>query len=295
MKWKNFKIGTKLGIAFGSIIILLLIIGGIYLFNIINIDKKTSSLSDDYLPMSIISNNISLSTQKVVLLQQNFSYTFEKKYIDESRKYLDSLKTYLKEAKDLTEKHSNLDLFKSTIENTDKSIADYESGISLIENKAANLNENKNRAEQLKSDFNNNSIKYLDLQRKLLNYEIFNAKPNWINERLNRILTFNESFNKALEGFNILLGINNIQEINNLSLAVNCFDDVETQLTKIQTVSRGEENKQVANIKDEIIETKILSNKNFENFNEIKKVTENNINLTNQLLDDYSSVARTKY
>ncbi len=86
MRWKNFKIATKLTLAFGTIILLLIFFGGISFLNFINIDEKASSLSDEYLPMSIVSNNITSSAGKVVLAQQNFSFTLDKNYLDEGRK-----------------------------------------------------------------------------------------------------------------------------------------------------------------------------------------------------------------
>src|SRR5271157_1573995 len=118
MKWKNFKIGTKLAIAFSSIILLLMLIGGLSLLNILNIGNRASDLSEEYLPMSIISNNISSSAQKIALSQQSYSFTFEKAYLDEGRKYLDSLKNYLRQAKEITSKYSNLGEFNAMVENT---------------------------------------------------------------------------------------------------------------------------------------------------------------------------------
>lgn len=230
MKWKNIKIGTKLTLAFGTIIILLLLIGGNSLLNTININEKASSLSDEYLPMSILSNNISSSVKKVIVSQQNFSYTLEKTYLDEDRNYLDSLKAYLRDAKRLTDKYISLSSFKIIVENTEKAVAEYESSLSVIENKATEIAESKKRAEQLKDEFNISSKKYLDLQKNIINYEITHeAKPYIINERLNRIVFFSVACNKATEAFNILLNVYSAQSSEKLPLAVSFFDEVSEQ------------------------------------------------------------------
>jgi len=292
MKWKNFKIATKLTLAFGTIILLLLLFGGISFFNFTNIDEKASSLSDEYLPMSAISSNITTTAGKIALAGQNYSFVLEKIYLDEGHKYLDSLKTYLKIAREMTENHLNLEAFKLVVENTEKAVSEYEINISTIESKTALLIQNRSKVEQLKTDFYNNSLKYLNLQKNLLNYEIANgAKPNWINERLNRLTTFNIISNKAVEAFVILINNYAVQSSEKLQTVIEYFNDVEKQLGNLQALSRGEENTQLGKVKNQIAETRNITNENLTNYIDIKNALLSNTNITNQTIADFQNVS----
>ena len=292
MKWKNLKIATKLTLAFGTIILLLILFGGISYFNFINIDEKASSLSDEYIPMSIISNNITSSAGKVVMAEQNFSATLEKNYLDEGQKYLDSLKTYLRTAREMTENHASLETFKSIVEKTEKTVADYEMNISTINSKASLIILNKSKAEQLKNDFYAESKKYVDLQKNIVTYEIANGtKPYVIGNQLNRITAFNIITNKAIEGFELLIDVYTIHLAEKLPVVLKYFNEVETQLTSLQASSRGEENIQLGKVKNKISESKTLTNENIASFNEIKNALSVDVNLSNQSIADFESVS----
>ena len=95
MSWKNLKIKTKLTLAFGSVLLLIVLISSFALYSFFEIEKKASTLNNETLPISIISNKISMSAFKITTLNQNFGYSLEKEYLDEDRKFLDSLKHYL--------------------------------------------------------------------------------------------------------------------------------------------------------------------------------------------------------
>jgi methyl-accepting chemotaxis protein len=292
MKWKNLKIATKLTIAFGTIILLLIFFGGISFFNFTNINEKASSLSDEYIPMFKISSNITSSASRIALDGQNFSSTFEKTYLDDGRKYLDSLKTYLRIAREMTENHVNIEAFKSVAENTEKAVMEYESNISTIENKAAIIIQNRAKAEQLKTDFYAESKRYLELQKNILNYEIASgSKPYWISARINRVTTFSIISNKAIEGFDILLSSFSAKTSEKLSQAIEYFNDVETQLGNLQTASAGAENIQLVKVKNQISESRNIANDNQTNFSDINNALSGNANLINQAITNYISVS----
>ncbi len=292
MKWKNFKIGTKLAIAFSSIILLLILIGGLSLLNILNIGNRASDLSEEYLPLSIISNNISASSQKIALTQQSYSFTFDKSYLDEGRKYIDSLKNYLSQAKEIIAKYSNLGNFNTMIENTEKTLVNYNSNITTIENKATKAEENKSKLELLKSEYSENSKKYNDLQRNLLIYEISNGSKQYLlKARLEKLDMFNSANNKAIEGFNLLINTNFVQSSDVMSKAISYFEEVEGQFDNMIAKSRGEQNTRMSVLKDKIAESKGIANENQSIYAEIRNISTNSSNISNQLSSQYGALS----
>jgi methyl-accepting chemotaxis protein len=291
MKWKNFKIGSKLGIAFGTIIILIFLIGGFSILNINRIGNKASDLSNDYLPMSALSNSIANSTQKIAVLNQKFAYTFEKSSLDEGRRYLDSLKLYMQKAKDFTEKNANLSIYKETISQSEATISEYEANTASIESLVTRSIDFRNRAERLRDDFINNCKKYIDLQKLMLNYELKNSKEtNLVNYRITKIDLVFDVQNKATEGFNILLNTTALS-VEKLTLSEQCFDDVEKKLDNLLVYTHGEENKQLTLAKSNINESKAIASSTKGTLNELTGQVEKSSTIISKFIADFNGIS----
>ena len=149
--------------------------------------------------MTIVSNNISATAEKIVLSQQGFSYSLDKKYIDECRMYLDSLKTYLQQAKMLTEKYSSLGIFKNMVQNTEKTLTEYEANISMVETNAAKANENNMHIAQLKDKFSEQIKKYLELQNAFWHTRFTNMVLTVNNSDVDEMKRINKHYEKIYE------------------------------------------------------------------------------------------------
>jgi methyl-accepting chemotaxis protein len=291
MKWKNFKIGSKLAIAFGTIIILIFLIGGFSILNINSIGNKASDLSNDYLPMSALSNSIANSTQKIAVLNQKFAYTFEKTSLDEGRRYLDSLKLYLQKAKDFTERNANLSVFKSTINESEATIREYETNTASIENLVGRTIDYKNSAQRLRSEFISNCKKYIDLQKVMLRYELKNIKENnTINYRFNKIELVIDVQNTAAEGFNILINTTALSA-EKLSLSGQYFEEVEKKLDNLLLYARGEENKHLTLAKNNINESKAIASSTNGTINELSGQVEKSSAIISKFIADFNSIS----
>jgi methyl-accepting chemotaxis protein len=292
MKWKNLKIGTKLSIAFGTVIVFTLIIGSFSLFNFFDIGKKATSLNNEYIPISIISNNISKSAYKVVSLQQSFNYTLDKSYLDEDKKYLDSLKKYLQQAKELTDKFANLNSFKNIVSNSEKNLSEYEQNLTLIDSKAVKASSNKSRIEIIQKEFEQSAQKYIELQSNFIGYDLKNSTGHFaIKGRMNKIELFNSVNYKAKEAFSYILNTNANSGLTSLQPAINNLNEAEILITKLSTLSGKLENEHLTNAKNNINEGKSIATENLSFSADLQKSAESSVTISTQLINDFNKIS----
>jgi methyl-accepting chemotaxis protein len=292
MRFKDYRIGSKLAIAFGSVIIFSLTAGVYALINMMQMGERSSDMSNNYLPLTTLSNQISSAAQSAVIAEQNYTFYLDNKYLEESQKQLDSLKFYLGQAKELVRKHSTLQQFDNVIQNSETSLNNYISGIADIHLKTVKASENKQKAQQLKNEFENTGNQYVNLQKRFFFYEVKNNTKNFnFNARFDKLSQYNSISNKALEGFNIIINSGVSNSVDELKLATTKFDESEILIDKLLLNSRGEETNIVKTARDQISNGKAICAENMLTYNDLSVAAANSKDITAKLIDDFKSVS----
>lgn len=156
MNWKNLKIGTKLAVSFGLIMLLFGILGLILIVSFYNINRKAAKLANESFPLTVVANKIAFSAQRAMYAQRAYRYTEEEKYLDEGRKHFDTLGFYLNQADDLIKKYPSLSKFGESVSKTRKALEEYQTllaeTVDLNRKKAANnatIAKDPSRAKEL--------------------------------------------------------------------------------------------------------------------------------------------------
>jgi len=141
-KWNDLKIGTKIGLGFGMLIFLAVIIGGISTISMSKIQDETNFLANESLPSVNESFRIDKDWREVLFFLQAYDYIRDPYYLDRADQYLtkytNSLEALIKIANN--SKKSTIAKDKLVILKT--SLADYRALINNykeIENKNQKL------------------------------------------------------------------------------------------------------------------------------------------------------------
>jgi methyl-accepting chemotaxis protein len=239
MKWRNLRIRTKLSLASGTVIILLLSIGAFALFNINSIGDSASGLSDKYLPLTILSNNISNTTQKALYAQKGFSKSYEQSFIEEEKKHIDSLKIYIEEAKQMANTFSDLTELTTVIESTEKAINDFTSSITETEQIGQKIVQNHERLQQLRIEIITEGNNYIASQRDLINYSLrTGVNPNVLRDYFHKIEIMQSSLLKTNEALFYILKAKSEGNIQSLASASENLNQIDEQITGLQKITR---------------------------------------------------------
>ena len=70
------RMGLKMTIGFGVVIILVAVVGGIAILNMLQIQTQSNSLKNEYIPEVDIANNIERNALQVMYNMRRYSLTF---------------------------------------------------------------------------------------------------------------------------------------------------------------------------------------------------------------------------
>jgi methyl-accepting chemotaxis protein len=113
---KNMKLGMKIGMGFGVVIVIALMLGGIAIWNMKSVSGLAEKLDTQLVPQSRLATNIEKSYLAAMLEIRGYGYTLDKKFLDKGLKEIEQIKKDLKEAKDLAANSSELKQFQEQVE-----------------------------------------------------------------------------------------------------------------------------------------------------------------------------------
>ena len=87
MNWRNIRIGGKLGIGFGILILIAIALGIMAIVNMTTMRTETKYLSNEYLPEMKISNNVERSFLEAIFELRAYNYTHETSFLTKGKVY----------------------------------------------------------------------------------------------------------------------------------------------------------------------------------------------------------------
>ncbi len=88
--WKNLKLGIKIGIGFGGVIIIMIILGTIVSWYMSGIKEQSMILDQEHVPGVSIANNIERSLLQAMYDIGAYGLTGESEYLEKGKSNLSS-------------------------------------------------------------------------------------------------------------------------------------------------------------------------------------------------------------
>ncbi len=124
---KNMKMAGKLTVAFGAVIILVGIVGGIAVFNLNTILSSSQELQNAYVPEVTVANEIERTALLTMYNMRGYGLSMDQAYYSQADEHLTELKGHLSEGEDLAQEYAFLDTLRSGVESTQQNVSTYES------------------------------------------------------------------------------------------------------------------------------------------------------------------------
>jgi CHASE3 domain sensor protein len=109
MRFVDLKIRTKLGLAFGVLILTAILLSADTVYTLLSFRHKINSFTDEFLPQLKLSNSIGSQVQMVAFNMEGYYLTGQAEYFEKAKKQLDSLKLSLEKGVTLLENSTELD------------------------------------------------------------------------------------------------------------------------------------------------------------------------------------------
>ncbi|MBF0236109.1 MAG: HAMP domain-containing protein [SAR324 cluster bacterium] len=247
---KNMKLGLKIGLGFGMVIMLSVALGGVAVFNMNTVVDRAQVLADGYAPEVAVANQLERAAWETRLHNRDYLQAFRAEALKEGRESISKVFKNISDAQSLAQKESYLVKLKDQASTAYNETKNYETGMNEAEKAISTILEVRTRQDAAAADFMKNCNDYLETQ----NTQAFaSANKNDMNDVTERIRK-NIHINNVIDlGNTVRLANFKGQLLDNETLITNAmgnFDKIEDELRKLDPLTRNTDNiRQLANIR----------------------------------------------
>ncbi len=192
----QMDLGKKIGAGFGSLILLACILGGLAIFNMINVSTLSVMLDDEYVPEVAVANNIERYSLETMSDMRSYIFTEDRNYLKTAREKLSLVEKYLSEAEALSKKSAHLVKLHDNVKSIDDGVQAY---MKLVEDASATDEKMDHYREAMSANaktYMETCAALLDDQTKKMEREIAGkAGDAKLKERLTKIALVNDIIN----------------------------------------------------------------------------------------------------
>ncbi len=240
---KNLKLGVKIGLGFGILILIACALGGMAIVQMSTVSGDTERLAQEYVPELAIANDVERHAQLAMYAWRGFAYSGMEHFKAEGLKELDIVKKFIADAAAHAEKFvklvklkENAAIAKSRLEEYVKQATATETGITNAEKLQGTMN-------AAAETFGKNCDDFLASQNEAMQKEIAEgATQDKLKERLQKITQVN---NVIDVGNALRIDVWKSQTLRDTALmdtAVANFAKIDEPLSKLRAVTRADAN-----------------------------------------------------
>jgi len=174
---KNMKLGLKISIGFGLLIVISCVLGGMAVINMRSVETEAVRLAREYMPEVGVATSVERTALQTMGDMRLYSATEDKKYYESGLRNLAEVKRILTEAKALSDKYPDLVKLRENVAKTQTKIAEYEK---LLQDTAARMDTMaaiRRSMDTAAADFLKYSGEYQKNQQATLVEEILKGLP----------------------------------------------------------------------------------------------------------------------
>ena len=189
---KNLRIGLKMALGFGLVILLVAAVGGIAIVNMEQIKSESLRLKDEYVPEVAIANNVERSSLLTMYAMRGYSLNFSEEFRATGTKELTNVFSFLTEAEAHVEKFPRLTVLKEGVAAAREEALLYQSLVKETEDVIEGIESARVQNDKAAQIFMENCNAYLDSQNESMLQDIRNrAGAGALESRLTKILLIN--------------------------------------------------------------------------------------------------------
>jgi methyl-accepting chemotaxis protein len=187
------KLGIKIGLGFASLLLIAGILGILAIFNMGNVETKSISLQQEYVPEVDVAAALERSSFETMYAMRGYGFTEEKTFLDEGRNHLKEIYDNLQKAMVLADKSPNLKALRPAAEQADKLVREYEKLVDETVVINGQMNDERRQLDEAATKYMENCNTFLVGQNEAMREELRdNLSIAQLDERLTKITLIND-------------------------------------------------------------------------------------------------------
>ncbi|WP_052078611.1 HAMP domain-containing methyl-accepting chemotaxis protein [Spirochaeta lutea] len=187
--FKNLKLGAKMALGFGLVILLVIVVGGLAIINMLQIQGDSIALDEQYIPEVDLASAIQRDALQTMYAMRGYSYSFDSSFYDDNLTYSAQLKSGIDQAAALVAAFPNLKQLEAGISTLRSNTSAYEGYAVQTKTAVENILSARERTDVAAKNFLDAAQEYLTSQSTAMDQDIRgNTSEADLNERLNKIV-----------------------------------------------------------------------------------------------------------
>ncbi len=188
---KNMKLGAKIALGFGVLIIITAILGVVGVWEMKTVETETTKLAEEYVPEVDMAVELRGAANRVMYAMRGYSFTEDSKYLEEAQKELQALDKALEDGRQLEKKAKNLKALKGQLDIAGKEAGKYKEIVNQTVEIVAKMEGNRKVLDESAGKYMKNCNDFLVGQNEAMRREFSEVNAN-LEERLEKIILIND-------------------------------------------------------------------------------------------------------
>ncbi|MBF0524057.1 MAG: hypothetical protein HQK56_03045 [Deltaproteobacteria bacterium] len=239
---KNLKLSLRIGLGFGVLIAITLVLGIMASWNMNTVGRQSTELAQQFVPEAVVAGEVENRYLEVMLGVRGYAFTQNENYLKEGMAALEKVKKALENGKSLVQKYPRLEKLKEGVIKAEEKVKNYALLIDETVSANKNIGELRQRANAAAKKFTDNCLAYENMQRTSFDKEIRAAEsPAKLLERNQKVNDINDIIEAGYE----------VRTANLKAQATNNLQFTEEALKHFQTIYKGLDEMKAATHREE--------------------------------------------
>ncbi len=169
--FKNMKLGTKIGVGFGILIIIACALGGLAVKNMKAIEGKSIILANEYAPEVELANSVERNSAKIMFAMRGYTFSEEREYLERANDRMKRLDEQIGNTKKLSEKAEHLVKLRGVVGDIEGNVGEYKKLTAQTEKTIGLMHENRKTLDSAAAAYMKNCEDFLNSQNEKIKKE----------------------------------------------------------------------------------------------------------------------------
>ncbi len=169
---KDLKLATKIGGGFGILIVISIILGGIAVFSMLNVNEQSTQLAKEYVPEVKVATDLRGAVNRLMYQMRGYGLSENHEYYEAAQQELAAVNKHLGEASDLASRAMNLKALKGQVDEAKTAVDEYSALIKQTEETIAAMAVQRKKLDENAATYMKNCAEFLEGQNAAFNRDL---------------------------------------------------------------------------------------------------------------------------
>ena len=227
--FKNFKLGVKISLGFGALIVIAVVLGGLAVYNMSRVETESQKLAMEYVPEVKVAVDLRGAANRTMYEMRGYGLSEEDKFYTQANVEMAAVQKHLTEASDLAKEAKNLIALQGQVDEAKAAVDTYKTLMEQTEQAISNLDSERASLEKNATSYMQNCADFLEGQNKAFKKDL--------NERQTKVKLVTDIVNLGTKVRVTNFKAQSTQDMTMMQEAVDLLADLKTHTDQLRPIT----------------------------------------------------------